>query len=88
MLAKLFAGPLAFLYWIVGLWGFFLSIQVIYKGFGILGVFIGIIIGPISFFLAPLYAGFTEGYWLPALVSYAPIAAMLVISIVASFFDR
>jgi hypothetical protein len=88
MLAKMFAGPLAFVYWIVGLWGFFLSLQVLHGLWGILGVIAGLVIAPVSYFFAPLYAGFAEGYWLPAIVSYAPVVLMTIVSTAASAFDR
>ena len=88
MFAKLFAGPLAFLYWIIGLWGFFLSVQVLHHHFGFLGVLVGVLIAPVSFIFAPLYAGFVDNYWLPAIVSYTPIAVMMLLSLVAQMAGR
>lgn len=88
MLARMFAGPFAFLYWIVGAWGFFLSLKVLYSVAGIIGVIVGILVTPVSFVIAPLYAGFAEGYWLPAIVSYVPMAVMMIFSVLAAQANR
>lgn len=85
---RFLTGPLVIIYWGLGLWGLFLNAQYIYDGMGLIGIIVGLFIFPIVYVLTPLYAGFSDGYWLPAMVSYAPFAVMVVFSISAAAFDR
>lgn len=87
MLGRMFAGPLAIVYIGVSLWGFILVSQYVYGEFGWIGVIVGIFILPIFYTIAPLYAGFSDGYWLPALVCYAPFVLMIVFSIIAGAIE-
>ena len=87
MLGRMFAGPLAIVYIGISLWGFILVSQYIYGEFGWLGVLVGVFILPIFYTLAPLYAGFSDGYWLPAMVCYAPFLLMIIVSVLAAAFD-
>lgn len=82
MLGRLFAGPLLIAYWGIGIWGFILVSQYIYEAAGFIGVIVAFFIFPIAYTFTPLYAGFSDGYWLPAMVCYAPLGLMLVVSIV------
>lgn len=88
MFAKLFAGPLAFVYWIFGVWGFILSMQVLYDLGGIFTVVVGLVIAPVSYLLAPFYAGLANGYWLPAVVSFAPVVVIILLSTVVAVLNK
>lgn len=84
MFERMFAGPIAILYWGVGLWGFILVSQYIYQKLGWIGVIVGVLITPVAYLVAPLWAGFVDGYWTPALVCFAPIALAMILGIVGS----
>lgn len=88
LLGRMFAGPLMVAYIGIGLWGFFLVEQYLYHIGGWLLVIGGLFFFPFIYTLAPLYAGIADGYWLPALVCYSPIALMLVMSFATSAFSR
>lgn len=55
---------------IAGLWGFFLCFAIISKVVGFWGLVASLILGPVTFFAAPLYAGFVWGNWFPLAIDY------------------
>ncbi len=64
---------------ITGVWGFILCLAIITKAAGFWGVVIGLMICPVTFVAAPLYAGFAWHDWFPLILNYGG-------SIVATFF--
>lgn len=87
MLARLFVGPFVIVYWGLGLWGFILVVQYIHSQLGYLGVVLSVFILPIAYTLVPLWAGFADSYWLPAIVAYSPMALMIVVSLIGTAFE-
>jgi hypothetical protein len=87
MLGRLLSGPLSILYIGVGLWGFFLVSQYLYAQVGAVGAFLGLFVFPATYSIVPIYAGIADGYWLPAIVCYSPIALMMLLGLVASIFE-
>ena len=54
-----------------GIWGFFLSIEILQNWMGdILGFIVGVFLAPFLLSIAPLIEGLMNGYWLPAQVVY------------------
>lgn len=49
---------------IIGVWELILILQYLAKAGGGLLLIIGLLTYPITFFIAPLYAGLVDGYWL------------------------
>lgn len=82
-MAKLIAGPIIIIYYGIGFWGFILTIQYISNSFGGVAAALSVVLFPIAFSIAPLYAGLVDGYWTPALVSYSPV--ILYMATVAMF---
>ena len=73
-LSLLFAG-LAFAVWaITGLWGSWLCLVIIWKAAGFWGAAAAVILFPITFAIAPFYAGFANGEWFPAILNYGGVA--------------
>lgn len=76
--------------WIVfavsGLWGFFLCMGIISKAAGFWGIIAALLLGPVTFVAAPLYAGFAWGDWFPLVLNYGGgIAAAALIGIGSAF---
>ena len=70
------------LFAVCGIWGFFLCLAIISKATGFWGLLGALILGPVTFFAAPLYSGFAWGDWFPLLLNYGGgIGAMLLIGI-------
>ena len=72
--------------WIVfsvtGVWGFFLCLAIISKAAGFWGIVVALVLGPVTFVAAPLYAGFAWGNWFPLLLNYGGgIAGAVLIGI-------
>ena len=79
---KLILGVGIFTWIATGIWGFFLCLGIITKAAGFFGLIAAIIISPITFFAAPLYAGFTSGDWFPLTLNYGGgLAALALIGI-------
>ena len=58
------------IYWVCGLWGLFLSFQIVASVFGEGIAFLSLIVAPALLTVAPLYAFFSYGDWLPLAVVY------------------
>jgi hypothetical protein len=84
---RLFTIPLVIIYYGVGFWGFFLIEQYLYNEFGLLVTILAIFVLPIGYIFTPLYAGFTDGYWLPAMVAYSPIILYMSIFMLTSLYE-
>lgn len=78
MFARLLTGPIAVLFWGFSLWGFILTEQYIAEKMSWWAAGLAVILFPVAFAVAPLWAGFVDGYWTPLLVSYAPIILLLL----------
>jgi hypothetical protein len=87
MLGKLFAGPLMLIYWLVGLWGFVLTIQFLYAHVGLLLTFVGLLFFPFTFVAVPIWAGLAEGNWLIAIVSFSPILLVYAMGGIAAILS-
>ena len=87
MLGKILTAPLVILYFGVGLWGFFLTLNYLSDRIGWFFTFLSLLLSPFVYGLAPLYAGVVDGYWTPALVSYTPVALYMLIAAVGGMFS-
>lgn len=67
---------------ITGLWGFFLCLGIISKAAGFWGVVASLVLGPVTYVAAPLYAGFAWGDWFPLALNYGGgIGSMVLIGL-------
>jgi hypothetical protein len=74
---------------ISGIWSFFLCIGIISKAAGFWGIVAGLLLGPVTFVAAPLYAGFAQGDWFPLVLGYGGgISAAILIGIGGALADR
>jgi hypothetical protein len=55
---------------VFGLWGFLVELAIIFDVLGPVGVIAGLILFPITFFVAPWYALFVDGSWFPLVLVY------------------
>jgi hypothetical protein len=74
---------------VTGIWSFFLCIGIISKAAGFWGIVAALVLGPVTFVAAPLYAGFSQGDWFPLMLGYGGgISAALFIGIGGALADR
>jgi len=66
-------------WFIAGIWGFFLCLGIISHAAGFWGIVAGLFIAPLTFVAAPLYAGFEHGDWFPLILNYGGSVAGLVL---------
>lgn len=55
---------------VTGIWSFILELQIIFMASGFGGLVLALFLGPITFALAPFYAGIAWGYWFPLILGY------------------
>ncbi|MCX7167849.1 MAG: hypothetical protein NTV11_16450 [Rhodocyclales bacterium] len=70
------------LFVLLGLFGFIVCLVIIYRASGPLGLVMAFFLGPVTFMIAPLYAGFAWGDWTPAILIFGgsfPGAAMIAL---------
>ena len=76
------------MYIVVGLWGFFESVMIVFREAGFLGGVIGFCIFPITFTLAPWYEALVNSNWFPVMLIYGGgICATVLIYISSIFLD-
>ncbi|OGV71214.1 MAG: hypothetical protein A3K19_11780 [Lentisphaerae bacterium RIFOXYB12_FULL_65_16] len=65
-----------------GLWGFVLCLGVVCDAAGFWGLVAALILCPVTFLAAPLYAGFALGNWSPLILNYGGgiVAAVLIVT--------
>jgi hypothetical protein len=73
------------IYLVCGIWGFILSLKVIYAMWGVIGVVVSFFLAPITFALVPIYHGFTEGDWSIIVISYG---GLLIATILTALHDQ
>jgi putative effector of murein hydrolase LrgA (UPF0299 family) len=84
----IFKAPGFLLFFVAGLWGLMISLQIVYELGGFVLAGIAFLLLPALLSLAPWYAGLVQGDWFPvALVYGGGIAAYGLIALGALFDD-
>ena len=71
-----------------GLWGLFLSIAIVSKALGTIGVIIGIFLFPVLIGFAPWYALLANGDWLPLIVCYGGMIPGGILMLIGSKLEK
>jgi hypothetical protein len=81
-IGSLLKGAGMVVWFVAGLWGFFLCLGIISHAAGFWGIVGGLFLAPITFVAAPLYAGFEHGDWFPLILNYGgSVVAMVLMGI-------
>ena len=87
-MGNLFKFPAFIIFFIGGIWGFFLSLEIIQDWMGdILGFIVGVFLAPFLLTLAPLVDGFSNDNWLPAQVVYGSVILGMVLYAIGAAID-
>jgi len=87
-MGNLFKFPAFIIFFIGGIWGFFLSLEIVQDWMGdILGFIVGVFLAPFLLTLAPLVDGFSNGNWLPAQVVYGSGILGMVLYAIGAAID-
>jgi hypothetical protein len=71
-----------------GIWGFFLSLEIVQDWLGdILGFILGVLVFPILITIAPLVEGLSNSNWMPFLVVYGSMAIGTVLVVIGGMID-
>jgi hypothetical protein len=87
MIRKILSGPILIVYWGGSIWGFALTTGYLMDHMGWTLTFLSFLLLPIVHYLAPLYAGLADGYWLPLQVSWGTTAVVVISMLTASAVD-
>jgi hypothetical protein len=87
-MGALFKIPGGIVYFIGGLWGFFICLGIISDAIGFWGAAAAFILLPITVYLAPWYAALGKGNWFPLLVIYGSTFAAMILFAIGSAIDR
>ena len=71
-----------------GVWGFFICIGIVKAKLGFMGVILGMMFFPFIISLAPWYAGFAHGNWMPLIVVYGSGIAAVTLFAIGSILDK
>jgi len=55
---------------IIGLWAFYIDLQLVYYSFGRWGLLIALFVSPLTFALIPFYALIVHKIWFPLVLEY------------------
>ncbi len=87
-MGMIFKVPAGIIYFVAGLWGFFISLGIIRDAWGFFGAVLAFILAPFTLTLAPWYAGFAHGNWFPVLLVYGGGIAGTVLFAIGSAIDK
>lgn len=73
---------------VFGLWGVIIDFQIVSQVFGSQAAFMSLIILPITYIVAPLYALIEWGFWFPLLIGYGGMAVVMVFSYISDWIKR
>ena len=87
-MGTIFKFPALAVFFIGGIWGFFLSIEILQNWMGdILGFIVGVFLAPALLSIAPLVEGISNENWFPALVVYGSTVLGLGLFFIGSIID-
>ena len=69
-MGKLFKVPAFALYFLVGLWSFFICVGIIREAFGFIGLVLSVVFFPFVIALTPWYAAFFLHNWFLLILTY------------------
>ena len=87
-MGAMFKVPAIIIYVLGGIWGLFITLGVIYHAFGFFFTLVAFLIFPIALYVAPLYAGFVDENWFPAIVCYGSGVLAIALYLVGSLIDK
>ncbi len=63
-------------------YGFWLSLQIVNVKLGLFAAIVSFFIAPITILAVPLWSGFVESYWTPAIYVFTPVLILTVIFVI------
>jgi len=76
------------IYFLGGIWGFFICVGIIYDKLGFIGAFISLFLLPITLYISPWYVAFVDGNWHPVIVIFGSAALAFSLGLVGILIDR
>jgi hypothetical protein len=63
-------------------YGFWLSLQIVHIKLGLFAAILSFIFAPLTIVIVPLWSGFGEGYWMPAIYSFTPLLIFMFLTFI------
>jgi len=75
-------------WFVCGMWGFILSVIIVWSLLGPLVVILAVIFFPTTFLIVPWYAGFGLGEWSPLILSYGGVGIGIILYCVGNYIKE
>lgn len=86
-MAAIFKIPGYLIYFISGIWGFFLSLEIVVDNLGFLGGAIAFFLAPVTLVFAPWYEAIANSDWFLIMLVYGGAIAATVLFAIGSALD-
>ena len=83
----LFKVPAYCVYTIAGVWGFFISLKIVFANLGFIGGAIAFMLAPFTLTVAPWYEAIAHSNWFPVMLVYGGGLCATVLYVVGSAID-
>lgn len=84
----IFKAPAAVLYVLSSIYALFITFSIVQEAIGTFFTFVAMLILPVFFTLAPFYALFAKGQWLPIILVYGSGAVCWILFAIGEAIDR
>ncbi|RDB43826.1 hypothetical protein DU490_05285 [Halomonas sp. DQ26W] len=86
-MGQIFKIPGLIIYWVAGIWGFFLSMGIVVDNLGFIGGTIAFIFFPFTLMFAPLYEGIANSNWNVFIITYGGAISATALVFIGSLID-
>lgn len=86
-MGALFKFPAYIVYLVGGLWGFFISLKIVFANLGFIGGAIAFFLAPFTLALAPWYEVFVHSNWFPVILVYGSGVFATILYTIGSSID-
>lgn len=69
-MGAIFKVPAAIVYFVVGLWGFFICVGIVVDNLGFIGGAVAFLVAPVTLVFAPWYEALASTNWFPVILVY------------------
>ena len=86
-MGAIFKIPAYIIYFVAGLWGFFICLGIVIDHLGFIGAVLAFFLAPITLGLAPWYEAIANSNWFPLLLVYGGGIAAAILHGIGSAID-
>lgn len=84
----IFKIPAFLIYFVAGIWGFFICLGIVVDQLGFIGGAVAFVIFPVTLTFAPVYAALADSNWFPLILIYGGGVGASVLYAIGAAIDR